>query len=78
MRGKIERGRGEGVKGSDRNTKLRGGWRDQKDVTTFYFSNFPNNIQEEKLWELFQKWGRLWEIFRVCLVCAKGGVCHWK
>ena len=38
-------------------------WRDKHDVTTFYFSRFPEGVKEDDLWKLFQKWGKVWEVF---------------
>ena len=38
-------------------------WRDKEHVTTFYFSRFPEEIRESDLWKLFQKWGRVREVF---------------
>ncbi|KAH1052733.1 hypothetical protein GYH30_022169 [Glycine max] len=40
-----------------------GTWRNKLDVTTFYFSRFPAGIKEEDLWKIFQKWGKVWEVF---------------
>jgi len=31
--------------------------------TTFFFSNFPNNFGEYDMWKIFQRWGRLKEVF---------------
>ena len=38
-------------------------WRDHEDVTTFYFSRFPDGTRETDLWKIFQKWGRVREVF---------------
>ncbi|KAL3005934.1 hypothetical protein AAZX31_08G247700 [Glycine max] len=38
-------------------------WRNKEDVTTFYFSRFPEGIKEKDLWQIFQKWGKVWEVF---------------
>ena len=38
-------------------------WRNKQDVTTFYFSRFPEGIKEDDLWKLFQKWEKVWEVF---------------
>jgi len=32
-------------------------------VTTFFFSHFPVNFGEKDLWKIFQRWGRLKEVF---------------
>ena len=37
--------------------------RDHEDVTTFYFSRFPDGTRETDLWKIFQKWGRVREVF---------------
>ncbi|XP_020228107.1 uncharacterized protein LOC109809260 [Cajanus cajan] len=33
------------------------------EVTTFFFSRFPESFMEQDLWRIFQKWGRVWEVF---------------
>jgi len=38
-------------------------WRNHEDVTTFYFSRFPDGTSEYELWKIFQKWGRVKEVF---------------
>ena len=38
-------------------------WRNKEDVTTFYFSRFPEGITEQDMWQMFQKWGKVWEVF---------------
>ena len=38
-------------------------WRNKEDVTTFYFSRFPEEITEQDMWQKFQKWGKVWEVF---------------
>ncbi|KAH1137989.1 hypothetical protein GYH30_027831 [Glycine max] len=40
-----------------------GSWRDKADVTTFYFSRFPTWVNEKDLWQTFQRWGKVWEVF---------------
>jgi len=32
-------------------------------VTTFFFSHFPNSYGEREMWGIFQRWGRLAEVF---------------
>ena len=34
-------------------------WRNKVDVTTVYFSRFPEGIMEQDLWRIFQKWGKV-------------------
>ena len=38
-------------------------WRNKADVTTFYFSRFPTGVNENDLWQTFQRWGKVWEVF---------------
>ena len=38
-------------------------WRDKADITTFYFSRFPEGMMEKDMWRIFQKWGKVWEVF---------------
>ena len=38
-------------------------WRDHKDITSFYFSRFADDIIEKELWYDFKKWGDVREIF---------------
>ena len=38
-------------------------WRDHKDITSFYFSRFADDIIEKELWYHFKKWGDVREIF---------------
>ncbi|KAL5139491.1 hypothetical protein HKD37_10G029395 [Glycine soja] len=38
-------------------------WRNNKDITSFYFSNFPEYVNVTYLWNLFQEWGKVWEVF---------------
>lgn len=32
-------------------------------VTTFFFSHFPNSYGERDMWKIFQRWGRVVEVF---------------
>lgn len=41
----------------------RGNWRDRKDITSFYFTRFPEDVTEEDLWHHFKKFGDVREIF---------------
>ena len=38
-------------------------WRDRLDITSFYFSHFPDGTNEKDLWKKFQEWGRVREVF---------------
>ena len=38
-------------------------WRDRPDITSFYFSHFPDHVHEKDLWKIFQEWGKVWEVF---------------
>ena len=38
-------------------------WRDRADITSFYFSHFPDEVRERDLWKIFQAWGKVWEVF---------------
>lgn len=33
------------------------------DITSFFFSNISESVGELDLWQAFQKWGRIWDIF---------------
>ena len=38
-------------------------WRDHKDISSFYFTRFSDEITEKELWYHFKKWGDVKEIF---------------
>ena len=38
-------------------------WRENHDITTFYFTRFPEHTKEKDLWAHFKKWGDVREIF---------------
>jgi len=38
-------------------------WGNKADITTFYFSRFPTWVNEKDLWQTFQRWGKVWEVF---------------
>ena len=38
-------------------------WRDSRDITSFYFTRFGDDITEKDLWYHFKKWGDVREIF---------------
>jgi len=47
------------------NTKFINGGRDANrwKLTTFFFSHFLNNYGEHDIWKIFQRWGRVEEVF---------------
>ncbi|KAH1205060.1 hypothetical protein GmHk_16G045861 [Glycine max] len=38
-------------------------WRDKEDITSFYFTNFTDNVNEVRLWGKFKIWGDVREVF---------------
>ena len=38
-------------------------WRDRKDISSFYFTRFADDITEKELWQQFKRWGDVREIF---------------
>ena len=38
-------------------------WRESSDVSTFYFTRFPEDATERDLWLHFKKWGDVRELF---------------
>lgn len=38
-------------------------WRDRNDITTFYFTRFPEQTTEKELWIHFKQWGEVREVF---------------
>jgi len=38
-------------------------WRERTDITSFYFTRFPDDTTEKELWTQFKKWGDVREIF---------------
>ena len=41
----------------------RRNWRGETDITSFYFTRFPEDVTEMELWTQFRKWGDVKEIF---------------
>lgn len=37
--------------------------RNEGRITTFFFSKFPENYNEEDLWRVFKRWGKVWGIY---------------
>ncbi|XP_020220436.1 uncharacterized protein LOC109803325 [Cajanus cajan] len=35
----------------------------RKDITTFFFSRFPESYNQADLWKVFQRWGKVWDVF---------------
>lgn len=38
-------------------------WREKRDITTYYFTRFPDHTTAKDLWTYFKKWGDVREIF---------------
>ena len=57
----TNRGRPENTSHQRKERKVT--WRDKAGVTTFYFSRFPEGMMEKDMWRIFQKWGKVWEVF---------------
>jgi len=38
-------------------------WRNNPDITSFYFTHFPDEANEELLWGYFKKWGDVREVY---------------
>ena len=36
---------------------------EEDNIATVFFSNFPDSHKEIDLWKLFQRWGKVWEVF---------------
>lgn len=45
------------------NNYHRRNWRDGSDITSFYFTRFPEKVTEVELWNHFSRWGEVKEIF---------------
>ncbi|KAL5170332.1 hypothetical protein HKD37_11G032053 [Glycine soja] len=41
----------------------RRNWRDALDITSFYFTRFPEEVTQAELWNHFRQWGEVKEIF---------------
>ena len=61
--GEVSRRRFAGNIGRTKLSSTVINWRDQKDITSFYFSRFADDITEQELWHHFKKWGDVREIF---------------
>ncbi|KAG4953599.1 hypothetical protein HKD37_14G039571 [Glycine soja] len=53
----------EGRKIGQHHSYRRANWRDHKDVTTFYFTRFPEDATAEELWYHFKQTGDVREVF---------------
>ena len=51
-----------GGKGRRQQT-IRRNWRDGSDITSFFFTRFPEEVTEAELWTYFRQWGEVKEIF---------------
>ena len=60
---KMAASRGRMERNSCQGKEKKMTWRNKDDVTTFYFSRFPEGIMEQDMWQIFQKWGKVWEVF---------------
>lgn len=40
-------------------------WRNdgRNDVTSFFFTHFPDSVDEKELWKVFQRRGRVWNVY---------------
>ena len=52
-----------GNKERDQQHYINSNWRDHKDISSFYFTRFSDEITEKELWHHFKKWGDVREIF---------------
>lgn len=44
--------------------RVEGRRRNQKDsIASFFFTHFPENYNERSMWGVFQRWGRVVDIF---------------
>ncbi|XP_014628008.1 uncharacterized protein [Glycine max] len=43
--------------------RTRRNWRDDADITSFYFTRFSEEVTKAELWRHFSQWGELKEIF---------------
>ena len=46
-----------------RDTRYERNWRNQADITSYYFTHFPDEANEELLWWHFKKWGDVREVY---------------
>src|ERR1044072_3911891 len=37
--------------------------KDERNVTTFYFSRFPDTHEEKRMRKIFQRYGKVWDVF---------------
>ena len=47
----------------DNNKHYRLNWRNNADITSFYFTHFPDEANEELLWRHFKNWGDVREVY---------------
>ena len=46
-------------------TRYHLNWRNKDDITSYYFTHFPDEANEELLWKYFKKWGDVREVYIV-------------
>ena len=51
----------EGKGGQQR--RLRVNWRDHRNISSFYFTRFPEDTTEDELWKIFRRAGDVREVF---------------
>lgn len=52
-----------GNRNGHQHSYTRANWRDQRDVTSFYFTRFPEDATKKDLWHHFKQAGDVREIF---------------
>jgi len=55
-----------------RDTLYECNWRNQADITSYYFTHFPDEANEELLWWHFKKWGDVREVYIAKRLNKKG------
>ena len=56
-------GHSQQLKRGGRNSHYDHNWRNKADITSFYFTHFPEEVNEELLWWNFKKWGDVREVY---------------
>lgn len=52
-----------GKAGSKKGTSIRSRGDQNNRLTSFFFSNFPDNFGVEEMWKVFLRWGRVWDVY---------------
>lgn len=47
-------------------------WRNKEDITSYYFTHFPDEANEEMLWKTFKQWGEVREVY-IAKCCNREG-----